>query len=488
MGRKPLFFCNLKNMQTIYKCWLPNASAYISLKHLGGVGHSRNLYEDLRPIDPMFPNWRSFLQHRPLTERPGFTKDRHSQAGYAFLFQAVIKEDSSTGLSKDLKGVVYVVPHNYAAHLKELHESQAAATASDKSNFLLDRIQTDNGASIALMAMKFVLEADGYLQIESLHSTTNFENPSVTNHSYGQHNAFEIYSFLRDAFHKHKFHSARDDYSLEPYVVKCKNDYGWIGQVVRSLHRNVISDYRIGAESSCTKALGKLAYLESFFAATKQRGLEVHFPKLNLESLKTAIGVTKQEKTDSYEHKNNVKQMAIATVAIVISVFFVLLQLLQVPCIEGLNYDYRESSYSAHGDAIPSTGNCTSIKFAVSPNFLEVASYILKHLLVLSLGTFVLFIIAISFVYKSFWVSQLQSWYLSTAPSLFRYAIAEPEKVKFMIAQIMLTVFLFSIILIAQIHSFNPAWWVWGEYLAIGIGVLSGGVASWTFIRIYKSP
>lgn len=473
-------------MRTIYKCWLPNASAYISLKHLGGVGHSRNLYEELRLTDPALPNWRSFLQHRPLTERPGIRQNRHSKAEYVFLFQAVIKEDSSTGLSKDLSGIVYVVPLNYATHLQELHALKAKKDVSDESNFLLQEIAASGGPSAALMAMRFTLEADGYLQIQSLHSTTDFEEPKDPNLSYGQHNAFEIYSFLRDAFHKHKFHSARDDYSLEPYVVTSNIDQEWIGKVARSLHRSVISGYRGDNERVCSQSLGKLAYLEAFYASTRQRGLEMHLPKLNLESLKAAIQAMAFEMNAAIHKSEQKTHLFLAFLAVFIPFIFVVMQLLQVPCIDGLNYDYKAAETLKDGTIQTAIGNCSNARFGVSSVFLNFVDFVLPNLHWVTLAGMISAILFVGIIYKPSWLSGFKFWLITKSPSLYRYAIAEPHKVMVMLAQIMLAVFVLAFTSIAEIYSVSPIWWAYERYLWVGIGLIFGAAGFRTLHSIYK--
>jgi hypothetical protein len=466
-------------MVTLYKTWLPNASAYLSLRYIGGITHARNHEEHLRPIDSEAPNWRSFFQLRTLSERPGSNSRRHPEARYAFLFQAEIKDDTITKLSEKLEGMVYVVPESFASYLKERHSLKTDAAIKSSAD-LLTEIRKSAGSDAVLMAVGFCLDVDGYLTLTSQHTTTEYAEPIDATVSYGQHNVFEIYAFLRDALHKHKFHSARDDYVLEPHVVSGADDHTWIGKVARSLHRVVISGFRADDESMCDQAMGKLAYLQAFCTATEQRGLEQFLPSLGLDSLRSALHATKQEKAERAKASQQRKQMLVAAIAIFIPFFFVLLQLLQLPCIDGLNYDYKAATATQ-----PASGNCTENKFIVSPDFLNIVAFVLQHLHAVALIGVLAALGTVLVIYRASLFPWLSSGLMEKFTTVFRYAIANQSEVLILIGTLMLSAVGLGTVALAKVFYFNPPGWAAVQWGLIMLS-LSGGLWSlWRFQAIY---
>jgi hypothetical protein len=370
---------------------------------------------------------------------------------------------------------VYAFPVQDKAELEKLHRTEYEQLL-EKSSALLEGIRESNAPLKShLIAIKFSLEVDGYLQLESLHETTAFEpNATDPTTSYGQQNTFEVYAFLRDAFHKHKFHSERDDYVLEPYYVESTGDYTWIGKVARSLHRAVISGYRGNDESMCDQALGKLAYLEAFLTTTKLRSHAQYLPALNIETLRSAICAAKQEIADRIKDEGQRKQMLVAFLAIFIPFFFVLLQLLQVPCIDGLNYDYKAASApTATTLGTAESGNCTKVKFSISQRFLETVGFVLQHLHWVMLLGITLALIASSLIYRKSWLPRIRVKLLTSFPSLYRFAVAEPQKAMEIVAALFLAVFGFGFLCIAELLSFNAFWWPVGRWFVLIDVVLS---------------
>lgn len=475
-------------MGSLYKTWLPNVSAYLSLRHIGGITHARNHDENLRPVESKNSQWRSFLQLRALSERPGIGANRHPQARYAFLFQAKIEENVKTGLAESFNGLVFVLPAVHRAHLDELHITDFDYLHEKQSHLLKNIRDASDSLKLPLIAVKFELGVDGFLCLESLHETTEYErNPTDPQISYGQQNVFEVYAFLRDAFHKHKFHSERDDYVLEPYWVDKDNDHSWVGRVARSLHRAVISGYRGDDESMCDQALGKLAYLEAFFAATKEKGLEEYLPNLSIDTLRSAICATKQEKAESTKDGEQRKQVLVAVFAIFIPFFFVLLQLLQVPCIDGLNYDYKAAvPATATSQGSPENGNCTRGKFQISQSFLDLVGSVLEHLhWVMVFGVICAFLVSL-WIYRRSWLPWIKLWALHRLTSLFRLAATEHQAMTNIIVAMMIAIANLGFFATAKAIRFNPSWWASGQWAILGLGLLGGVYAGLQLYRIYR--
>lgn len=71
--------------------------------------------------------------------------------------------------------------------------------------------------------------------------------------------ATQVYSFLRDLLHTHKFHSPSTDRIIDVY-----NNNDWKAQINYALVRQIIWLRRDGSNYSLMRALGVLAYVEAF--------------------------------------------------------------------------------------------------------------------------------------------------------------------------------------------------------------------------------
>ncbi len=338
---------------SVYKAWLPNASGYLSFSHVGCRDHPKIRSESVLPLDSSAnAKRRSVFQMRELSERPPISllmskaestfhaSTRGVTSKHAFLMQGDVCIEHAT---KRLTGIVISVPATYRRKLVSLHEDYSIK----ESNIpLKDWISTiDSSVSDYLLALEFTLDADGIL------SLTPLKWPSSSEAAFDQW-IFEHYAFLRDIFHKHKFHSPRDDCKLEVYL-ECEGA-AWVSDVARALHRSVISSFRNSQPGSHSLALGKLAYLQAFRRVVDARGLSRCFPAIDLQSLSSAIEAARLNSESENAHQLSRSTFLLSLVALFFTVAFASLAISQIPCIEGLSYDKDK---------------CLSTKFVIPSNY-----------------------------------------------------------------------------------------------------------------------
>ena len=183
---------------------------------------------------------------------------------------------------------------------------------------------------------------------------------------------FETFSFLKDIVHNHKFHSVDDDSIVVPVKVADAEDFSWKDETAKNLHRTIISSIRNSpTQIELTNALGKLCYLRTFLSLAKT----VFCNNLleSLDNLEKTIETRLRQKDYAVGAWDFLKgtwiTIFIACVATVITMF----QLLQIPCIEGLN----------------ATEDCV-IKFKIPGNVLGLTEGLLSNWGYFILGFFML--------------------------------------------------------------------------------------------------
>lgn len=147
---------------------------------------------------------------------------------------------------------------------------------------------------------------------------------------------FETFSFLKDLIHNHKFHSVDDDSIVVPVKVASKTDDGWKDETARNLHRAIISSLRNNpAQLELTNAMGKLGYLNTFLTVAN-----TEFSKKlqgSLGNLEKTIQARLQQQSFLTGAAEVFKGTWITILLAVLGTAMTSLQLLQIPCIEGLS-------------------------------------------------------------------------------------------------------------------------------------------------------
>ncbi len=373
----------------MYYGWIPNVSGYLSFSHIGGLPIRQRVVSE-----SVFPATRlqkgsdtvSILQVRSLSDRPevGPIKPDTRAGLHHFLLQAKLE---ATGNRRRLIGVVISAPAELSDYLVATHSSVEEgklaidSTLADRYQALLDHLKSSTPGGH--YCLSFALDDDGVIAFESL------ANASPTDPN-GALLALEAYFFVKDLLHKHRFHNSSDDSLLELTEASGVTDPDWYHSVMRNLHRSVISSFRSVSKVAQAHALGKLAYLESFFGVLEQRGLPLG-PKLSTNTLRAALEQHQACAREQDEQRNLLVSYLLWAVGVAIPIFFVSLQLLQIPCIEGIN----------------ATADCRLKKFEIPPTMVNVTAFVLKQLDYLVVASVLIFAAAM-----------LGLW----AKRLFRYA------------------------------------------------------------------
>lgn len=147
---------------------------------------------------------------------------------------------------------------------------------------------------------------------------------------------FETFSFLKDLIHNHKFHSVDDDSIVVPIKVKDDDDPYWKDETARNLHRAIISSLRSNpAQLELTNAMGKLGYLNTFLTIAN-----TEFAKKlqsSLGNLEKTIQARLQQQSFLTGAAEVFKSTWITILLAIVATAMTMLQLLQIPCIEGLS-------------------------------------------------------------------------------------------------------------------------------------------------------
>lgn len=360
----------------MYHGWIPNVSGYLSFTHIGGMKiRHRVISEEVHP-PTKFLNGNpsiSILQERNLSDRPTIGSfNSNTEAGrHSFLLQACL---TGTYNGRSLSGIVISVPIIFNDRLKEIHANFTPADSIDQTVITNKYIplltdlctQTNNGC----FGLTFTLSEDGVVTFSSIVKASPTDPD-------GSLLAFEAYSFVKDLVHKHRFHSSADDALLE-LTPASLSDPKWYESVIRNLHRSVISSFRSTSKLSLANALGKLTYLESFLQVLARRDIKPH-TVIAISTLREALLHHQACGQEEKEQHHLFTSFGIAMLAIALPLLFVCLQLLQIPCIDGISYQ---------------TGNC-KVTFFVPSSIIKLSSFVLQYLDFAMISAVVVFAAAI---------------------------------------------------------------------------------------------
>lgn len=361
----------------MYYSWIPNVSGYLSFTHIGGIKiRHRVMPGELIKPPTKFLNGNpsiSILQERNLSDRPavGSINSNTEPGRHFFLLQASL---SNTANGRALAGVVISVPSVFKTVLQEVHSHFNSAVVIDQT--VLTNVYSQLLASICArtlngcFGLSFTLSEDGVITFTSLvnASPTDPEGPLL---------AFEAYSFVKDLVHKHRFHSSSDDALLELTTTNSSNSQ-WFESVIRNLHRSIISSFRSPSKLSLSNALGKLTYLESFLQVLKKRNIHPQ-TVIATSTLREALLHHQTCGQEEKDQRQLFTSYGLAMLAIALPLLFVCLQLLQIPCIDGISYE---------------TPKCAT-KFLIPASVVNLSSFVLKYLDYTMIAAVVLFAITI---------------------------------------------------------------------------------------------
>jgi len=189
--------------------------------------------------------------------------------------------------------------------------------------------------------------------------------------------------------HSHKFHRFDDDAIVVPYCVEGDSDNKWIDRTQRDLHKSIVSTYRNAHFcADLINAIGRLSYLESFQFAIGRR-FKNHLRNdqlINVAALRNSLESKLESARENEERKSLILQFYIPLVLTIFAIMIGMIQLLQIPCIEGLT-----SNSNCQLDGKP-------LAFKLSEGSVDVARHLLQHwyqyLIGIPITTFIVFLIA----------------------------------------------------------------------------------------------
>jgi hypothetical protein len=325
----------------LYRAWVPTVAGYLTFSSLGNVRIPGRVFGQDQKRTPQLDGtcYLSAYQIRNLSDglKIGAWNADPKDGRHFYLLQAVIASPTST--EKTVKGYIFSAP---SLHKDVLSSLYAADFDSVKTLAALNNLKAINSALPSheqyATALTFTLHSDGCIEMIP-------ECNTDTESELGRGLALEAYSFVRDLMHKHKFHSLSDDAVLWPIPCQSTDDLHWRDETMRNLHRSVITSFRNTSQINCLEALGKLSYLESFIAVSKNKLLSNsnekinNLPSINTQALRCAIESARDHHVAERELKISSKNLSWAIFALLVPLLFVLVQLLQLPCIEGLSYE-----------------------------------------------------------------------------------------------------------------------------------------------------
>lgn len=336
----------------LYKSWVPNVSGCLSFSNIKG---SRITGRAKAPQTHNFLSDRNkkFIYSLQLRNLSDTLYHRFDESG-KFYFQLSAHVDEND----HLLGHVYIYPLTSLAPVEKQLVKAIEKCEQDPTNevqqLINKRTYSDNDST---KLVKFSLDRDGIITLEC-----DEPNEELC-HSF----VLEAFSFLRDLIHTHKFHRTDDDAIIVPYKEEVEGDLAWVRETARNIHKSIVSSYRnTSYPGDLINAIGRLEYLESFHDVIRKRGWE-RLVGINTQTLRSSLETRGNALRKNDELGEVISQIIIPTVFAILAFFIGMMQLLQLPCVDGL-------SWSA-----ASPGNCAQPGFKIPPAALDFAQWVLTH-------------------------------------------------------------------------------------------------------------
>lgn len=247
--------------------WIPNVIGRLSFSISGLGSHpSRVVFgSNLRDGGRYFAGYqRRDLSDTtiPLLGRVGAVKrfiDKHffGKTG-DFYFVCLMKKSEN---SEYIKGKVFVFDRSdWLAIMEPFKNKMIKVKSMDRSDTILSKqFERIIGSTESFFSSNFRLDRNGIIKI-SLNSSVEpmyFEDQNFdSEHAC----AAQVFFFLRDIFHTHKFHSPDTDTILDVYP----ENGDWMKSIEYALARKAIALRRQDTQLSLRRSIGIVSYLRSF--------------------------------------------------------------------------------------------------------------------------------------------------------------------------------------------------------------------------------
>lgn len=328
-GRRLPFLLHMK-----YRGWIPVASGFLSFSNIKGqliAGRCEEPPEIDGTLESIDKGCR-ITSTRTLIDRPlGGLRSVFASLDERYDFELRATRRQCVELDEALVGTVIAHPRI---------ERDGASSLKSKT-----LIAPGIYRECLCWVINFELSRDGCITLDwGSTETSSFgaivEVPQGDEAAAERLLTFETFSFLKDLIHNHKFHGIDDDSIVVPIKINNEEDDQWKDETARNLHRAIISSLRSRpAQLELTNALGKLGYLRTFLTLAKtpftKRLLD------SLENLERTVEVRLQQEGFLTSAADVVKSTWITIILALVATSMTFVQLLQIPCINGLNKDEK---------------------------------------------------------------------------------------------------------------------------------------------------
>ncbi len=302
-----------------YFGWVPTVSGWLSFSHAGSVQKSHyllkasafnNTLKNKKGIPALVAYQQRNLSDRPFASFPSFLHGSLVRRGYWEFFCCLRpskKEGEENREVLALEGKIWVISSTSAdvAEAQRIVNELRSFEKEDAEKFrkLLDESFTK--AKVAWYCAEVCIRRDGLCQIGSISrsdsqiiSDASASDPTSRRQANSWLCAFEIYSFIKDIFHRHKYHALDDD-TIAPLIAISPNSdatlgiqyedslKAWSRATSHYLHSSVINFSRnTNRIEALQDAKGILSYLDSFQETHQKNAAS---PEINVSALESSI-------------------------------------------------------------------------------------------------------------------------------------------------------------------------------------------------------
>jgi hypothetical protein len=351
--------------------WVPVASGYLSFTNIKAIP----IPGRAKPISTVNclgePNgFLSILQERDLCDRPGLFALGDNGRKHAFLLLA---RDETSG--ERLQGMVVAGPRLYMDAILNIAEDAQRAFQDKKDIATIEQSMATAVSAKSrdgLYLSQISVERNGVALIRRVTNLPQINSEFVEECGVAVRAGFEVFSFLKDVLHAHKFHKFDDDaiVGVHPYDGTSASDQRWRMLTAQRLHDSVVVSARSATyQGDLVSAKGRLTYLraclDTLFEGPNVPSCQLKRPAIDCTRLESSLEA-KLAQIKLKEDRSSVVGQAI--VALMVSFFGIAIasaQLLQIPCIAGLSWQ---------------EATCTQVKFRLDEGAVSLVQLLLGSL------------------------------------------------------------------------------------------------------------
>ena len=287
-----------------YFGWIPSVSGWLSFSHAGSVTTSHyilkasafnNTLPDKAGVQALVIHQNRNLSDRPFSTFPLLAKRGRGKRGFWDFF-ACLRINEGSG-EQTLRGRVWVFSSTKQSEERsKIADCIAGLKTLPDTEFsnLQSRLDREAKEGKCLWyCVEVVIHRDGLCSIGEVTRSDITEKSSLRVAS-SRLCAFEVHSFVKDVFHKHKYHAPDDD-TIAPMIEITQSNRGdaatarleWAKKTTHYLHSTVVNFSRNTQQIEALQdAKGILSYLDSFQKTHQPNNPN---PSLNVACLESSI-------------------------------------------------------------------------------------------------------------------------------------------------------------------------------------------------------